>query len=34
MNSRDIIIVAQIREEELPKLISFCCTSHLAMFFI
>lgn len=36
MNSRDmsIIIVARIREEELSKLISFCCTSHLDMFFI
>lgn len=35
MHSRDvgIIIVAQIREEELSKLISFCCISHLDMFF-
>lgn len=35
MNSRDmgIIIVAQIREEELSKLISFCCFSHLDMLF-
>lgn len=37
MNSHDvgIIIVAQIREEELSKLISFCCISHLdAVFYL
>lgn len=36
MNSHDmgIIVVAQIREEELSELISFCCISHLDMFFL
>lgn len=29
----DIIIIVKIREEELSKLISFCCVSHLDTFF-
>lgn len=35
MNSHDmaIIITVEIREEELSKLISFCCISHLDLFF-
>lgn len=35
MNSHDVAIIigAQIREEELSKLISFCCISHLDMVF-
>lgn len=35
MNSHqmDIVIIVKIREEELPKLISSCCISHLDIFF-
>lgn len=29
----DIVIVVKIREEELSKLISPCCISHLDIFF-
>lgn len=34
MNSHDmgIIIIVKIREEELSKLISVCCISHLVVF--
>lgn len=36
MNSynMDIIIIVKIGEEELSKLISFCCISHLDIFFL
>lgn len=33
LHQMDIVIIVKIREEELPKLISSCCISHLDIFF-
>lgn len=32
LHQMDIVIIVKIREEELPKLISSCCISHLDIF--